>query len=108
MNLFNKVNALFFKPNTKEPNMSISLSVIENLTSYLLTAIVNEISAHSTKISAMNLQADVTPAELDAANQKLLGLLNTIAPFENMLTAKFPQLVPLVNLAQSYVTYTKE
>jgi hypothetical protein len=102
------ISDLFSKPKIEGANMALSGTVIENLTSYLLTAVVNEISAHSARIAAMNLQADITPAALDAANQKLLSLLGVLAPFESFLVAKYPELAPVVSLAQNYSNALKE
>lgn len=86
----------------------LSKDVIESLTSYLLTAVVNLISAHSAKIAALNLQDDVTTEALESSNQKLISLLNIIAPYKSFVVAKFPELAPLISLAQSYVEATKE
>jgi hypothetical protein len=96
-----------FKFKRKESTM-LSISVIESITSFILTAIINEISAHSAKIAALNLQQDVTTDALDSANKKLISLLNAIAPYESFVAAKVPELAPVIALAQSYVAAIKE
>ncbi len=123
MSLYDKVSAMFSKPHSQGDPMSLSSgsisilesvaakilpqSMVETIMSHFITSIINEIAAHSTVISNMNLQADVTPEELDAAYKKLISLLNILSPVMDIVAASFPALLPVVKMAESYAAVSQ-
>ena len=82
----------------------LSNSVIENATSFFVNGIINEISAHCSAVAKLQASGDLSASALEDANAKLLTLINALAPALDFIKSKYPELAPVINLAENYAS----
>ncbi len=104
MSLYDKVNALFHsKPNSEGVHMNLlSNSLVTGLVSHLISGLVNKLEEHYTVVGNLLDNKQVTPDELHDYNMKLVSLLTSLKPVMDVVVAKYPELLPVISLAENY------
>ena len=80
----------------------LSNSVIENATSFFVNGIISEISAHCATIAKLQASGDLSADKLEDANTKLLSLIQALHPALDFIASKYPELAPVISLAENY------